>query len=154
MYKRQLEEAVIAAGLPMRERLAAHSAKPSCATCHDLMDPIGFALENFDAVGRWRAFEEAVPVDSMGGMPDGRTFQGVEPLITGLAERPDLFARTLTEKLLIYALGRGLEASDQTALRIIIREAASNDFRFSDLVLGIVQSQPFTMRQTQPHNES
>ena len=149
-----LEEAVIAAGLPMRERLAAHSAKPSCATCHDLMDPIGFALENFDAVGRWRAFEEAVPVDSMGGMPDGRTFQGVEPLITGLAERPDLFARTLTEKLLIYALGRGLEASDQTALRIIIREAASNDFRFSDLVLGIVQSQPFTMRQTQPHNES
>ena len=143
-----LEDAVIAADLPMRDRLAAHSAKPSCATCHDLMDPIGFALENFDAVGRWRDFTEAGPVDSLGGMPDGRSFEGVEPLITGLAERPDLFARTVTEKLLTYSLGRGLKASDQPAVRTIIRDASKTDYRFSDLVLGIVQSQPFLMSQT------
>lgn len=143
-----LDESVVSAQLPMRERLAAHSAKPACATCHDLMDPIGFALENYDAVGRWRSFEEAVPVDSLGGMPDGRTFHGVQPLIAGLAERPDLFARTLTEKLLTYALGRGLEASDQPAIREILRDAADRDYRFSHLVLGIVQSQPFTMSQT------
>ncbi|MGJ8725030.1 MAG: DUF1592 domain-containing protein [Roseibacillus sp.] len=144
-----LEDAVIASDLPMRERLAAHSAKPSCATCHVLMDPIGFALENFDAVGRWREFEESVAVDSKGGMPDGRTFEGVEPLIAGLAERPDLFARTVTEKLLIYSLGRGLEASDQPALRTIVKNASATDYRFSDLVLGIVQSSPFTLSTTQ-----
>ncbi|MDQ8190809.1 DUF1592 domain-containing protein [Roseibacillus persicicus] len=143
-----LDDSVVSAKLPMRERLAAHSAKPACATCHDLMDPIGFALENYDAVGRWRSFEEAVPVDSLGGLPDGRTFQGVEPLIAGLAERPDLFARALTEKLLTYALGRGLEASDQPAIREILRGAADNDYLFSELVLGIVRSQPFTMSQT------
>lgn len=143
-----LEEVVVSGDLAMRERLAAHSAQPSCATCHDLMDPIGFALENYDAVGRWREYEEAVPVDSAGGMPDGREFEGVEPLIAGLAERPDLFARTVAEKLLIYALGRGLEASDQPALRVIVRAAAGNQYRFSDLVLGLVQSQPFQMSQT------
>ena len=143
-----LEEAIIASDLPMRERLAAHTAKPSCATCHDLMDPIGFALENFDAVGRWREFEEAVAVDVLGGMPDGRTFDGVEPLIAGFAERPDLFARTVTEKLLIYSLGRGLETSDQPALREIVRSASATDYRFSDLVLGIVQSPSFLLSKT------
>ena len=147
-----LEDAIIAIDVPMRERLAAHSAKPSCATCHVMMDPIGFALENFDAVGRYREFEEARAVDSLGGMPDGRTFEGVEPLIAGLAERPDLFARTVAEKLLIYALGRGLEPSDQPALRAIVKNASATDYRFSDLVLGIVQSQPFLLSKTRTPN--
>lgn len=143
-----LDDNVVAASLPMRERLAAHSAQPSCATCHDLMDPIGFSLENYDATGRFRLFEDAAAIDSRGGLPDGREFDGAGPLIEGFLERPDLFARALTEKLLTYALGRGTEASDQPAIRTIIRDAAARDYQLSDLVLGIVLSDSFTKSQT------
>ena len=143
-----LDDVVVSASLPMRERLAAHRADSACASCHDLMDPIGFSLENFDAVGRWRSLEDGVPVDSSGGLPDGRVFAGVEPLLEGLVVRPELFAGVITEKLMTYALGRGVDYRDAPAIRKIVRDAAREDYRFSAIVRGIVQSQPFTMRMT------
>jgi hypothetical protein len=142
-----LEDAVVAESLPMRERLAVHRADRSCATCHNLMDPIGFSLEQFDAVGRWRTFEGDAPVDASGGLPDGRKFSGIDALERGLLERPELFARTVTEKLLTYALGRGLEAHDAPAVRRIVRQAAETNYRLSDLILGIAESAPFTLRK-------
>jgi len=144
-----LEDAVVSESLPMRERLAVHREDRSCATCHNLMDPIGFSLEQFDAVGRWRTFEGDVPVDASGGLPDGRKFSGIDALERGLLDRPELFARTVTEKLLTYALGRGLEAHDAPAVRRIVRQAAESNYRLSDIILGIAESVPFTMRKTQ-----
>jgi hypothetical protein len=137
-----LDDVVVSDDLPMRAKLAAHSQDKSCATCHDLMDPPGFALEEFDAVGRFVTGK----VDALGGLPDGRTFTGVTPLEKALLERPDLFARTVTEKMLTYALGRGVEYFDAPALREIVR-AAAPDYRLADLILGITKSQPFTHRQ-------
>jgi hypothetical protein len=141
-----LEENKVDAELPMRELLAKHRADSACATCHDRMDPVGFALENFDAVGRWREFENGGDIDVAGGLPDGRTLVGVEKLEEGLLERPELFVRTLSEKLLTFALGRGVEAFDAPAVREIVKEARENDARFSAIVLGIVKSVPFQMR--------
>lgn len=137
-----LDDTVVADNLPMRERLAQHSRDSSCATCHRLMDPPGFALEEFDAVGRFLTG----PVDVLGGLPDGQTLTGVEALEEALLKRPDLFARTVSEKLLTYALGRGVEESDAPALRRVVREAAP-EYRLSDLILGITRSLPFTHRQ-------
>jgi mono/diheme cytochrome c family protein len=133
--------------LPIRQRLAAHRDKPACAGCHDFIDPPGFALEHYDAVGRWRALEAGQPVDARGGLPDGSEFAGVEGLERALLARPDLFARTLTEKLLVFALGRGLEPGDAPAVRAIVRAAAANDYRFSSIVLALVESVPFQMRE-------
>jgi hypothetical protein len=112
------------------------------------MDPIGFALENFDAVGRWRTLEEGKPVDASGGLPDGSQFTGVSGLETGLLNRPDVFVSTLTEKLLTFALGRGVEYYDGPAIRKIVREAESADYRLSAIVLGITKSTPFRMRMS------
>jgi Protein of unknown function (DUF1585)/Protein of unknown function (DUF1588) len=112
------------------------------------MDPVGFSLENYDAVGRWRTIEEAKPIDSTGGLPDGSTFQGVDGLQKALASRPELFVSTFTEKLLTYALGRGVEYYDAPAVRQIVADAQAKDFRFSSVVLGIVNSTPFQMRKT------
>ena len=142
-----LDDVVVDSTLPMRARLAAHSQKTSCAACHRLMDPVGFALEHYDAVGRWRIKDGEAPVDADGGLPDGQVFVGAEPLKEGLLRRPDLFARTLTEKLLTYALGRGVEYSDAPAIRRIIRDASANEYRFSDLAVGIAQSVPFNMKK-------
>jgi hypothetical protein len=133
----------------IRERLAEHRANPACASCHDLMDPVGFSLENFDAVGRWREFEAGEPVDASGGLPDGSTFEGVAGLENALLERPEIFVTTLTEKLLIFALGRGMEYTDAPAVRKIVREANAEDYRCSSLILGIVSSTPFQMRTSQ-----
>ena len=141
-----LDENSVSANLPIRERLAAHREKAACASCHNLMDPVGFSLENFDAVGRWRTTENGVPVDAEGGLPGGRKFTGVEGLEKGLLERPDLFVRTLTEKLMTFALGRGIEPSDAPAIRQIVRDAKANNYRFSSIISGIVTSPPFTMR--------
>ncbi|MEP6714928.1 MAG: DUF1592 domain-containing protein [Terriglobia bacterium] len=135
--------------LTMRERMAEHRANPACAGCHKLMDPIGFALENYDAVGRWRSAENGVPVDSAGALPDGAAFEGVAGLRDALLRHPDLFVTTTSEKLLTYALGRGTEDYDAPALREIVRNAAAKDYRFSALVLGIVNSTPFQMRRSQ-----
>ena len=142
-----LEDTVISAKLPIRERLAAHRENPSCAVCHVLIDPVGFSLENYDAVGRWRDVEDDLPVDATGGFPDGQEFDGADGLEKALLDRPDLFARTITEKLLTFALGRRLEYQDAPAVRQIVREAADANYRFSDIVLGIVKSVPFTMKK-------
>lgn len=138
----------ISAKLTVRERLAAHRAKPACASCHNLMDPIGFALENFDAVGRWRTKEEGGPVDNSGGFADGSKFAGVDGLERALLKRPDLFAGAVSEKLLTFALGRGVEYYDAPAIREVVRRAEANQYRFSSLILGIVNSTPFQMRKS------
>jgi hypothetical protein len=135
--------------LSMRERMAQHRANPACAGCHKLMDPIGFSLENYDAIGRWRTEEGGVPVDAAGSLPDGSTFTGVAGLRKALLRNPDLFVTTTTEKLLTYALGRGVEDDDAPAVRGIVRAARADDYRFSSLILGIVNSTPFQMRRSQ-----
>jgi hypothetical protein len=133
--------------LSMRERLSEHRDKPACAGCHRLMDPVGFALENYDAVGRWRDVDETGrPIDSEGGMPDGATFKGAIALQQALLQRPELFAGTFAEKLLTFATGRGVESHDAPAVRKIVRESAARNFRFSSFILGIVSSAPFQMR--------
>ena len=141
-----LKDNTVSAKLSVRERLAQHREDLACASCHDLIDPVGFALENFDAVGRWRDLAGGRPVDAAGGLPDGRRFTGVAGLEQGLLDRPELFVGTLTEKLLTYAIGRGHEHFDAPAVRKIVRDARANDYRFSSLVLGIVKSTPFRMR--------
>ncbi len=143
-----LDDNHVSASLPIRERLAAHRANPACASCHDIMDPVGFSLENFDAVGRWRVNEDHRPVDATGGLTDGSTFTGVAGLERALLQRPELFAGTMSEKLLIFALGRGVETYDAPAIRQIVRRAQADNFRFSSMILGIVNSVPFQMRQT------
>jgi hypothetical protein len=135
--------------LTMRDRLAEHRANPACVNCHRLMDPLGFALENYDAVGRWRDSDEGAPIDAAGNLPDGSSFDGIAGLREVLAERPELFVTATTEKLLTYALGRGLEYYDYPAVRRIVSEASQDDYRFSSLVLGIVESTPFQMRRSQ-----
>jgi len=140
---------VVAANLSVRERLAQHRANSVCASCHNLIDPPGFALENYDAVGRWRFLEEGKPVDASGGLPDGSQLTGVAALEDGLLQRPELFAGTLTEKLLTFSLGRGVEHYDAPAVRRIVREAKADDYRFSSIIVGITRSTPFTMRRTE-----
>jgi hypothetical protein len=135
--------------LPMRERIAEHRANPACAGCHQLMDPLGFSLENYDAVGRWRTAEDNKPIDASGGLPDGTKFDGVAGLQKALLSRPEIFVTTLSEKLLTYALGRGVEYYDAPAIRKIVRDARASDYRFSTIVLGIVESTPFQMRRSQ-----
>jgi len=135
--------------MTVRERLAEHRRNPACAGCHKLMDPVGFALESYDAVGRWRRAEDGVPVDVSGGLPDGAQFSGVAGLEKGLLTRPELFATTVTEKLLTYALGRGVEFTDAPAVRQIVRQSQRNNFRFSSLLEGIAASPSFQMRRAQ-----
>jgi hypothetical protein len=142
-----LKDNTVAATLSVRERLAEHRANAACASCHNMMDPVGFSLENFDAVGRWRTLEDGKPVDASGGLPDGSKFAGVSGLESGLLNRPDVFAVTLTEKLMTFALGRGVEYYDGPAIRKIVREAQAADYRFSSIILGITKSTPFTMRK-------
>ena len=114
-----------------------------------MMDPIGFAFENYDAVGRWRTLDEGTKIDSAGGLPDGSKFNGVAGLQDALLKHPDLFASTFTEKLLTYALGRGLEYYDAPAVRRIVKKAAPGDYRFSNIIAGVVTSAPFQMRRSQ-----
>ena len=133
--------------LTVRERLAQHRDNAACRGCHQLMDPIGFALENYDAVGRWRNTEDSLPLDVEGALPDGAPFRGIEGLEQALLARPELFATTLAEKLLTYSLGRGVEAQDAAAVRRIVRQAEASQFRFSSFILGIVESTPFQMRR-------
>jgi hypothetical protein len=144
-----LKDNTVAANLSVRERLAEHRANAACASCHNLMDPTGFALENYDAVGRFRMLEDAKPVDATGGLPDGRSFTGVAGLETALLDRPDVFVETLTEKLLTYALGRGIEPGDGPAIRKIVRGAHADGGRFSAVIVGIATSVPFQMRRAE-----
>jgi mono/diheme cytochrome c family protein len=135
--------------LTMRERMAQHRANQPCAGCHKLMDPVGFMLENFDAVGRFRTAADGATVDASGNLPDGVSFVGEPGLQKAVMNRPELFVSTTTEKLLTYALGRGLDYYDAPAVRKIVREAHNSDYRFSSLVIGIVNSTPFQMRRSQ-----
>ena len=144
-----LEDNKVAAGLPVRERLAAHRDSPACAGCHQLMDPVGFSLESYDAVGRRRTADAGQPIDDSGGLPDGSRFDGVAGLEQALLSRPEVFVGVLTEKLLTYALGRGVEYYDGPAVRRIVRSAKDDDFRFSSLIMGITSSTPFQMRRSQ-----
>ena len=143
-----LDDNTVSATLPVRERLAKHRANAACASCHNSMDPVGFALENFDAVGRWRTTEEGQPVDASGGLPDGSKFDGAAGLEAGLLKRPEIFVGTLTEKLLTFALGRGIETYDGPAVRKIVSSAKAVDYRFAALIEAIVMSTPFQMRNS------
>jgi hypothetical protein len=131
----------------IRERMEQHRANPACAGCHKVMDPLGFALENFDAVGTWRARDAGMPIDASGQLADGTKVDGVVALRRALLARPDVFRRTFTEKLLTYALGRGLEPYDMPVVRGIVRDAARRNHRFSELIMGVVTSTPFQMKQ-------
>ena len=131
----------------IRERLAQHRRNPICATCHSAIDPLGFALENFDAIGAWRTVDESgKPVDASGTTASGATVAGLSGLRALLLDEPDRFPRTVTEKLLAYALGRRLEYYDRPAVRAIVRNAAAGGYRWSSLILGIVNSPAFLTR--------
>ena len=145
-----LDESTMAANLPMRERLAAHRSNAVCASCHRTIDPVGFSLENFDAVGQWRDLEvEDQPVDATGALPGDKEFRGIDGLEAALLRRPELFVATLTENLLTFALGRGVEYYDAPAVRKIVSDAEKDGYRFSSLILGIVKSVPFQMRRAE-----
>jgi hypothetical protein len=133
-------------GTTMRQRLTRHMADPGCAACHNLMDPLGFALENFDFIGRWRDAEGGAPVDPHGVFVDGSALTGPAGLRQVLLTHSELFVQTFSEKLLTYALGRSLEPTDMPAVRAIVRGAARDDYRLSALVLGVVESVPMQMR--------
>jgi hypothetical protein len=134
--------------LSMRERMAQHRANPVCASCHSMMDPLGLSLENFDAVGKWRTLgESSTPIDASGVLPDGTPFQGPAGLRDALL-RSNRFVATMTEKMMTYALGRGLEHYDAPAVRAVLKGAAADDYRLSSLILGVVQSTPFRMRRS------
>ena len=143
-----LEDGTVAANLPMRERLGAHRSNPGCASCHRTIDPVGFALENFDAIGRWRDHEgDSGAIDVSGGLPGANQLRGVDGLEDALLARPEVFVGTLTEKLLTFALGRGVEPYDAPAVRQVVRDARADGYRFSSIVLGIVKSVPFQSRR-------
>lgn len=140
------ENASAAKLVSVREKMEAHRNNPVCAACHKIMDPIGFSLENFDLTGKWRTTDGGVPIDASGQMVDGTKLSGPVSLREALLSRSDVFVSTITEKLMTYALGRGLKYYDMPAVRAITRDAARNDNRFSSIVLGIVKSAPFQMK--------
>ena len=145
-----LEATTTGRTLTMREAMEQHRANPVCASCHRVMDPLGLALEPFDAIGRRRTPNQTrVPMDLTGVLPDGTVFEGPAGLKAALLARPDRFVTTVTEKLLTYAIGRGVEYYDAPAVRAITRAAADDDYRLTTLILGVVKSPPFRMRSTQ-----
>ena len=144
------ENAIGGKPLTVRERMEQHRASPSCAGCHKVLDPLGFALDNFDAVGAWRTLgEDGTPIDASGVLADGTRVNGVVDLRKALLSRPNVFVGTMTEKLMTYALGRGVEYYDMPAIRAVVQNAAKNDYEFSSLILGVVKSTPFQMRRSQ-----
>ena len=142
-----LDEAKIGTTSSMREQLEQHRKNATCASCHVRMDPLGFGLENFDAVGAWRTKDGEFPINASGTLPDGTSFTGPKGLKSILKAQPDAFTEGLTRKMLIYALGRGLETSDDAAVKEIVRKVAADNYRISSLILGIVNSQPFQKRR-------
>jgi hypothetical protein len=143
-----LKDNTVDGHLSVRERLAEHRKDATCAGCHNLMDPLGLSLEKFDAVGRRRTLDGGVAIDASGGLPDGSRFADVRGLEAALLRRPEVFVGTFTEKLLTYALGRGVEYYDAPATRAIVRSARVHDYRVSSIILGVVKSQPFQMRKS------
>ncbi|HTR38781.1 MAG TPA: DUF1592 domain-containing protein [Bryobacteraceae bacterium] len=135
--------------LTMRAAMTAHRANPVCASCHARMDPIGFAMDNFDAIGQWRDREAGEPIDGSGVLPDGTKFNGVAELRKALLRHPEQFVTTVAEKLLMYAIGRNVQYYDQPAVRKIVQQARAGNYTFASLVLGVAESEPFQMRKTQ-----
>jgi hypothetical protein len=132
----------------VRARLEQHRNNPVCASCHSQMDPLGFALENFDGIGGWRTMDGTTPIDASGVLPSGVKFTGPAEFRAMLMTQRDQFVTTVTEKLLTYALGRGVEYYDQPVIRQIVREAAASDYRWSSLIVAITKSMPFQMRRS------
>jgi hypothetical protein len=143
----ELDESAVGVSASLREQLEQHRANAVCASCHSRMDPLGFALENYDAIGRWRDKDGKFAIDSSGQLPDGRKFTGASGLAAILMADPDVFAKAMTEKMLIYALGRGLENYDRPVVNQVVSGVAKDQYRFSSLVLGIVNSVPFQDRR-------
>jgi hypothetical protein len=143
-----LKDNTVDGRLSGRLRLAEHRNNAVCARCHNLIDPVGLSLEKFDAVGRRRQLEDGTPIDASGGLPDGSQFADVDGLEAALLRRPELFVGTMAEKLLTYALGRGVEHYDAPAIRAIVRDGRSQEFSMSAIILGVVRSQPFQMRMS------
>jgi len=133
--------------LSLRERMEKHRANPVCAGCHRQMDPIGFALENFDGVGHWRTTEDGAKIDPSGTLFNGAQLDGVAGLRQALVRQPEVFIGVMTEKMLTYALGRGIEYYDMPAVRKVVQDSRNKDYRFSSIVLGIAKSAPFQMRE-------
>ena len=142
------EQSSVAEFSSVREQLMQHRNDPACASCHDLMDPIGFALENYDAVGRWRERDQEDPILTKGQLPTGKQFDNIEDLEDALLEQPELFVTAFVEKLLTFALGRGTEFHDAPAIRKIVRDAKEDHFRLSGIILGVVHSVPFQLRMS------
>ena len=133
----------------MRERMEEHRRNPSCAGCHKLMDPIGLALENFDGIGRWRTIDNGARIEPAAQLADGTSVDGPATLRQAILRRPDMFARNMTETLLTYALGHGVEHHDMPYVRAVLEDASRGGYRFSSLVLGIVKSVPFQRRRSE-----
>ncbi|HJZ59857.1 MAG TPA: DUF1592 domain-containing protein, partial [Gemmataceae bacterium] len=142
-----LDEKELGKSVSLREQLEKHRSNATCASCHARMDPLGLALEHFDAIGRWRETDGKLPLDATATLADGRVVQGPDGLAAILRADPRVFAECLTEKLLIYALGRGLDRNDRKTVKALAQRLAREDYRFSSLVLGIVQSEPFQTRK-------
>jgi hypothetical protein len=142
-----LDEKELGKSVSLRAQLEKHRSNATCASCHARMDPLGLALEHFDAIGRWREKDGSLPIDTSATLPDGRTLNGADGLGTILKADHAAFAECLTEKMLTYALGRGLDRNDRKAVKTISQQMAREDYRFSSLVLRIVQSQPFQTRK-------
>jgi len=139
----------VGTSVSLRERLEQHRANALCASCHQRMDPIGFGLENYDAVGVWRSHEGKIPIDSSGTLPDGRAFAGSRELAGLLTAEPDAFVRNLATRMLTYALGRGLRRDDTASLDLIVKKMADNGYKFSTLVLETVGSPAFQSKAVQ-----
>jgi hypothetical protein len=135
----------------VREMMAKHRDRPSCFACHGILDPLGLALENFDAVGRWRDKDRmaGTVIDASGVLPDGTKIAGVDDLRKALASDPFQFVQTLTIKLMTYGLGRGIDYQDMPTVRAIVRQSAKQDYKFKELIMDIVTSTPFQMRSDQ-----
>jgi hypothetical protein len=134
--------------LTLRDAMVQHRASPACSGCHSAMDPIGFAMENFDAVGRWRERDAGKAIDTSGVLPGGLAFDGVAGLKKVLLNQPDLFVAAFTEKLMMYALGRNVQYYDMPAVRKVVRESQKQGHTFASLVINVVKSSPFQMRQS------
>jgi hypothetical protein len=133
--------------LSMRQQMEMHRKNEPCASCHKIMDPIGFSMENFDAIGHWRTTDGESPIDATGVLVDGSRLDGVKGMREALVRYSPQFVRVITEKLLIYGLGRGTEYFDMPVVRSIVHEAEPQEYRFSALVLGVVKSEAFQMNQ-------
>ena len=148
-----LDEAKIGTSMSLRQQMEQHRSNAVCASCHARMDPIGFGLENFDAIGRWRTQDGKFPIDASGVLPDGKQFNGPDELKSILMQNKHAFTKCLTEKMLIYGLGRGLETYDRPAVKAIAAEVENKNYKFSSLVLGIIESLPFQQRKGDKAND-